>query len=252
MSNGRPAASLSIITVCRNALAEVEATAASVNTGKPDWVEYIVVDGASSDGTPDRLAAGLPGVDVYVSEPDSGLYDAMDKGVELASGNYVMFLNAGDKLVDTYKTTVGDLLKHDDFDLIVGSWIYAKEGLADRLCKPNPAGIEQGMSVNHQATLCRRDYFLALGGFDTHYSLAADYDFVLRAIQAHARIHTVDATLVSFAAGGLSAQLLVRYRRQVIRSQFIHRSRGRYRALVTYHLRGVLYHWVVKYLRLKR
>jgi putative colanic acid biosynthesis glycosyltransferase len=243
---------LTIITVCRNARADLRQTAASVHHNKPDWVEYIVVDGASNDGTLDDLRAGVPGLDRYVSEPDSGLYDAMNKGAKLAAGSYVMFLNAGDLLLETYSDPVHRTLVDGRFDLVFGQTLFAKPGVADRVQRPEPGRLEEGMFVNHQSTLCRTAHFLASDGFDTSYSLAADYDLMLRSVKRAAKSSVVDVRLVSFAAGGLSTQMLVKYRRQVIASQFRNRSSKRYSALVTYHLRGVVYYWAVKYLRLKR
>ena len=87
----------SIITICYNAAAVIERTLQSV-TGQ-SWAdkEYIIVDGASKDSTLDIVGKYREGIDILVSEPDKGLYDAMNKGLKLATGDYVLFMNAGDR-----------------------------------------------------------------------------------------------------------------------------------------------------------
>ena len=90
---------LSIITVCYNCTSSIEKTVKSILAQKEDSVQYIVIDGASSDGTLDVLKQYSNKIDILVSEPDEGIYDAMNKGIGLAEGKYLLFINAGDILL---------------------------------------------------------------------------------------------------------------------------------------------------------
>src|SRR6478672_11457802 len=91
---------VSIVTVVRNASRQLADTIESVRRQTYPSVEYIVVDGASTDSTADVLRRNLPKIDKWISEPDSGIYDAMNKGKAMASGAFAMFVNAGDTFVD--------------------------------------------------------------------------------------------------------------------------------------------------------
>ena len=93
---------LTIITVCLNSEAVIEPTLRSILRDKPAELEYIVIDGASTDAPLDILGRYEQGIDILLSEPDDGIYDAMNKGTRLASGDYVLYLNAGDLLHEAF------------------------------------------------------------------------------------------------------------------------------------------------------
>ncbi|MGZ0708188.1 glycosyltransferase family 2 protein [Coraliomargarita sp. W4R53] len=185
---------ISIITVCFNARAALAATQASVFAQDSDDFEWIVIDGASGDGTvADLQALDDPRVN-YLSEPDRGIYDAMNKGLARARGEFVWFLNAGDVFYD--ETVLGQVsAAYPSADIIFGEAMVRSEdgrvlGLRsevlphqcpDQLLK---AGFKRGMLVSHQAFVVRRD---CAPMYDLSYQLSADLDWMLRILDAAPR-----------------------------------------------------------------
>ena len=121
-------AKLSIITITYQAEKYLERTIQSVlNQGHQDAIEYIVIDGASKDATLAIIEKYTNQIDQFVSEPDKGIYDAMNKGLQRASGDYVIFMNAGDRFAD--EKTVGQLISamESNPDVIVGDAMFVDE-----------------------------------------------------------------------------------------------------------------------------
>jgi len=194
---------LSVITICRNSRAALLRTAGSVLPQLGPQVEYLVVDGGSDDGTKEellRLAA--PGVR-WVSEPDQGISDAMNKGVSLTTGEWVAHLHAG----DTYLPGAVDCILREiaagDADVLCG-WMLKEEERGEVLCRSEPSGLAWDMTVNHPSAIVRRELFDRLSGFDLTLRNAMDYDFFLRAALAGARFRVIERPLTRFASGGQS------------------------------------------------
>lgn len=182
----------SIITVTYNAAATLPPTLRSVGEQTCRLFEHLVIDGASTDGT-QRLAtdAGIKETVVY-SEPDKGLYDAMNKGLSLAKGEYVIFLNAGDSFhsPDTLQS-IADAIMENDFPGIV----YGQTDIVDserrrigerHLRAPETLTLKSfanGMVVCHQAFVALRRI---TGPFDLRYRFSADYDWCIKCLQ-HSR-----------------------------------------------------------------
>ena len=158
----------SIITVTYNAAAVIEDTLQSVITQTYKNIEYIIVDGASTDRTMEIIGRYRKHIHTVVSEPDHGLYDAMNKGIRLATGDYVCFLNAGDELHedDTLQLIVHSLTGLTGLpDVIYGrTAIVDEEGHFLRMRRLEPPenltwhSFRQGMLVCHQAFFARRDH----------------------------------------------------------------------------------------------
>lgn len=187
-----------VITVTFNAERWIERTAESLFSQTDRDFEWIVVDGASKDRTVE-LAANYarPGIDKIVSEPDEGIYDAMNKGLALASGRYVNFLNAGDcyatpkalEIVREYAAGGADIV-YGDTILPVQSGVDRYRAAAQRL-QPFPLR----MPFFHQAMFTRRAIH---GQFDCTYRLAADYDLMARLLQSGAvAVHVPQALSVN-------------------------------------------------------
>jgi len=151
-------------------------------------VEHIIQDGASSDGTRaliEELTAGRPAARL-ISEPDDGLYDAMNRGVHAASGDYVLFLNSDDALAsDDVLNMAAARLAATRPDFLFGSTLHRAEDGSERMEKRmSLRAILQRMPFSHNSVFLKRDVFLALGGHDTEFRIAADYDLMLRLIRA--------------------------------------------------------------------
>ena len=177
----------SIITVTYNAGSVISPTLESVGRQSLDDYEYVVVDGASGDDTLARVkASGISGLRV-VSEPDRGLYDAMNKGLAMARGEYLIFLNAGDAFADTDVLARLARKAHEgDYDILYGQTQLVDA--ARRVIGPRhlvaPASLtadsfKQGMLVCHQAFVARRSM---APQFDLRYRFSADYDWCIRCL----------------------------------------------------------------------
>lgn len=195
---------LSIVTVVRNDPDGLERTGRSIHDQGVD-VEWIVIDGASTDETLDRLVGLTPSL--QVSEPDRGIYDAMNKGMRRATGEWITFLNAGDTYCErSTLTRVYDWLHGNSAQWGFGAVRNIDaSGRATGIQCASPfttLGLAFGnTTVPHQATFLRRDFALSLGEFLTDGGTAADQEFLLRAAQRHPPAELV-WPLVDFRVGG--------------------------------------------------
>lgn len=206
----------SIITVTRDNLAGLQGTQESLQSQTCRDFEWIVIDGASLDGTVEFLKTAA---EQWISEPDHGIYDAMNKGINRAASEYLLFLNAGDRLAapDTLEKIAAALpqTRHPGAsrDLVnsreenaLPDFIYgdSREG---QFYKParGHTRIAQGMFTHHQAMLYRR---AAIGGlrYDLYYKIAADYDFTARFLKSARGILYLQFPLCIFEPGGVSQQ----------------------------------------------
>lgn len=206
MTEAQPA--LSIVTVVRNDARRLLRTLESVARQKSDRIEYLVVDGASSDGTPDLIRSHQGLIDRWVSEPDAGIYDAMNKGTRLCTGRYLMFLNAGDELIADVATLVeaspGEcVLLYGRANMLFpdGSLSYVK-GKRIR----SPQRFLKGMPLCHQAIIYRRD---VMPSYDTSFLIMSDRLLTYRLVREFgmARTRYLDATLVNYYEDGYSNSL---------------------------------------------
>jgi glycosyltransferase involved in cell wall biosynthesis len=203
-----PSPKISIITVVFNGEKHIGRTIESVTGQTYRNLEYIIIDGKSTDRTLE-IIENYKGIHRLVSEPDQGLYDAMNKGLQLANGDYVWFLNSGDQIYsrDTVEQMVAGLKGMPDI-IYGGTMIIneAQEEIGDRRLKPpqnlNWKSFRQGMVVCHQSILVKREIAPA---FDLEYRLSADIDWAIRAAKAATRIHNSGLILSRFLEGGLTA-----------------------------------------------
>ena len=198
---------VSVITIVFNGEHHIGRTVESVTSQTYEPVEYIIIDGNSTDKTLE-IIAGHKGVDLLVSEPDSGLYDAMNKGLRLATGDYVWFLNSGDQIYsyDTVERMMEGVTGMPD--IIYGSTMMIDEQqneIGDRRLKP-PLNLtwksfRQGMVVCHQSIIVKRDL---APEYDLEYRFSADIDWAIRATKSATQIHNSKLILSRFLEGGLT------------------------------------------------
>lgn len=168
---------ISVITVCYNAAVYVEKTIQSVLAQTCASMEYIIVDGCSSDGTMDIIHRYGSRIHQVLSEPDNGIYQAMNKGVKMAHGEWVIFMNAGDVFCNPQ--TLNEILPYlqTDASLVYGD-IQKKDRQGNIVIKPaEPPHNAHRMFFCHQALFCRTN-LLHHFPFDEHYHLSADFKFV--------------------------------------------------------------------------
>lgn len=203
----------SIITVTYNAGKVLEDTIQSVITQTYKNVEYIIVDGKSTDGTMDIVNRYCEHIHTIVSEPDKGLYDAMNKGIDLATGDYLCFLNAGDELHedDTLQLIVHSLNGEKELpDVIYGETaIVDEEGhflRMRRLSTPEHLtwkSFQHGMLVCHQAFMPRRDLAVK---YNLKYRFSADFDWCIRIMKKSRVLHNTHLTIIDYLNEGMTTR----------------------------------------------
>lgn len=221
----------SIITVCRNAGKTIEETIVSVENQIYSDKEFIVIDGASTDETLAVVNKHKSSVSVFVSEPDEGIYDAMNKGVGRATGDYLIFINADDRLYDknVLENVAQAILGNGESpDLVFGGQLDADAGgkvvPAKNLERLDKYAMFRGFFA-HQAIFAKRELFDKIGKFDTSYKICADWDWILRAILAGAATLKVPFVISIFRCGGASGTagqsgLLKKEGKRLIRKNF--------------------------------
>ena len=201
---------LSVITVCRNAAATIGGTAESVNAQTCRDFEWIVVDGASTDGTLQVLAPYNACIAKLVSEPDQGIYDAMNKGLALARGRWVFFLNADDRFC------AHDVIERLRPSLVTESrLVYGNVVLCDSargFQKRSGRRFQKSDAIrcrfpHHQAAFIERTWLQAQGGFDLRFGLSADVHVLGKALRDAAASRWVDIDVAEFNVGGASSGL---------------------------------------------
>ncbi len=195
---------ISVVTVVYNGKENLEQTIKSVLNQTYRNVEFIVIDGGSTDGTLDIIKKYTDQIDYWVSEPDSGIYDAMNKGASLCTGDYVAFLNADDWYnADTIQSVVSALAETDAAYIFGNVDIYDK-GVFEFTLKERLKEYKIKMPFGHPSLFVLKKYLLT-NPFDTQYKVVADYNFVLGLIKQNLPHHYIDKSLVNFRAGGISS-----------------------------------------------
>lgn len=204
-SSDRPL--VSVITVCYNAHDTIAQTFASIRNQSYDAIDYIVVDGASDDGTLDVIRAHEDMISYYVSEPDSGLYHAMNKGIELAQGAYILFLNADDWLAAHAIETLVEAADYAGVDIVsaLGRYIDPAVGSSQVMrALPFDDSTLLRMPLRHETMLVPAALYDAIGPYDTRYRIIADRHWTARAFEAGATSYVVPQPLLNFRTTGVS------------------------------------------------
>ncbi len=198
----------SIVTIVYNRADEIELTLKSVQQQSCRDYEYLVIDGNSNDGTREILERYRSDIDTLISEPDKGIYDAMNKGLQHASGQYILFLNAGDRFADVeVLSDVQRQLQKTPCDALYGDHIiqYPDGSRLHQQAPDNLDNLYKRMQFSHQAL------FLDTGqarliGFDTRYRIAADYNMIFQAYLKGLRFEHFKRPICLFEPGGASDQ----------------------------------------------
>jgi len=217
---------LSIITVCFNSEVTLCETIQSVKHSKSPNVEYIIVDGASTDSTHSIICKHMECIDILISEPDEGIFYAMNKGLSAASGEFVAFLNSDDVYlpgaIEAILTAIS--CKGSDVDVFYGDWIAVR--LNGSICYRHASqNVRFKYSLCHQSIAMKRSIFPSPLGFDQKFRLCSDFDLILRIQQYAARFEHLSLPLVRFSESGASSRYL---RKSAYESIVIVMRRGRF------------------------
>ncbi len=198
---------ISIITVVFNAQDFIEKTILSVVNQTFKNIEYIIIDGKSTDNSLSIINNYKTSINKIISEKDNGIYDAMNKGLKIASGEYVLFLNAGDEFYDT--TVLETIFKtNSNADVYYGNTAvinFNGEIIGDRrLTPPNNLtwkSLKYGMCVSHQSFIAKR---LLCDYYNLNYKIAADIDWVINVLKQADSINYTNQYISKFLEGGVS------------------------------------------------
>lgn len=193
---------LSVILVCKNPGSRLAAALESVWSQQRVAPEIIVIDGASTDGTAAWLEAHRHRIATLVSEPDEGVYAAMNKGLALAHGDWVLFLGADDRLVgDMILSEVLNWARKTEAGVVAGEAAYDDGRIYRLRARVNPL-IRN--FVHHQSAFYRRTLFTESGDFDTSLAIQADYELNVRLWKNHVRFKPIPLRIAACATHGLS------------------------------------------------
>jgi glycosyltransferase involved in cell wall biosynthesis len=201
---------LSVITIVYNNVQDIERTMASVINQTYPYIEYIVIDGASTDGTKEAILKNSSSISTFISEPDKGIYDAMNKGLALATGDYVLFMNSGDEIysndtvakVFASSTTAADIY-YGETEMFNERW----ESLGQRRHQTPQnfswKSFRYGMSISHQAIYIKRSL---TSPYDLKYKYSADIDWILKAAKKATVVVNTHMYVAKYLVGGISKQ----------------------------------------------
>jgi len=238
---------ISIVTVVFNGEKYLEETIQSVINQTYDNVEYIIIDGCSTDGTLDIIKKYEHAIDYWVSEKDSGIYDAMNKGIHVATGYWINFMNADDLF---YSTSVLDVVAHAILKTTANPVVvYGKVNLINsknsivatisnewKLAKK---GLKSVMTIPHQAAFTSTKRILEAGLFNTKYKIAGDYDLTLRVLNGYDALFIDNLVVAGRRLEGVSSnpsnsiKMLLEFRQAQKDNGFLYPSLG----------------WILAYLR---
>ncbi len=217
------AVKITVITVVKNGRDFIADTIESVVGQSHGDLEYIVIDGGSTDGTVEIIKAYEARIAKWVSEPDGGIADAFNKGLANASGDYILMLNSDDALAGpgVLDAMVGELARHNfpamiygDYDIIdreSGGFLYRGSVQLTR------EGLLRGQVLPHPCLLARRSYFEQYGNFDVTFRIAMDYEWLLRGAFSERIVH-VSSLVSRIRDGGLSTRDRNRVVDEIIRA----------------------------------
>lgn len=206
--NSKSEPKISVVTVNLNHAQGLTKTLENVRAQTFRDVEQIVVDGGSTDGSLDVIRAAAPTIAHWVSEPDSGVYNAMNKGIRMAAGEYVLFLNSGDSLAAP--DVLEGVFRDDDSDcgIIYGDTLRNTPGGGVEL-RATPERLTPlafyKFQVCHQSIIYRRSLFDEHGGYDETFRILADAEFNVRCLRAGVKARRVEFPIARYEGGGVSA-----------------------------------------------
>ena len=201
---------ISIITITFNSATTLQRALDSVQQQTYKDIEHVIVDGASTDGTKDLIAAyaGKHKNVRWISEPDDGIYNALNKGIALATGDVIGFLHSDDVFASPdVITQIAAALEQNKVDVVYGDLQYCRGEKVVRRWKSNaydPRSLKFGWMPPHPTVYVRREVYERVGKYDEWFRISADYDMMIRIFQAGCSSYYIPSVLVCMETGGAS------------------------------------------------
>ena len=198
---------ISVITVCFNAEKYIEQTIKSVIDQKNCDIEYIIIDGASTDNTKTIIRRYELDITKWVSEPDKGIADAMNKGLDLATGDYLLFLHADDYLASSNSVSEASIYMENNADIYAFDILFrTKENEVRKKTRAFGLRTYFKTPVMHQGAFCKKELLEKLNGFEEGYKVVMDYDFFYRAYKCNASMEIHHYVLSVMRDTGVSSR----------------------------------------------
>lgn len=196
---------LSIITVCFNSEKTIEETINSIIYQKTKDVEYIIVDGASTDKTMEIVGKYKDSIDKVISEKDNGISDAFNKGIDLAEGEIIGIINSDDMILPgAIDTLINEIKPETDIYFGQGIRYFSKDKCKRYLVDSDYQSLHTTMSFCHPATFVKKSAYDKWGDFNTNYKFVMDRELLLRMLNRGAKFQYTDSYLVVYRMGGMS------------------------------------------------
>lgn len=196
---------ISIITVCYNSSKTIERTIQSVISQPYNDLEYIIVDGGSTDGTLDILEKYKRDIAIVISEPDCGIYDAMNKGIRCASGDAIGIINSDDWYEYGVVNKVVNYFKNNNVGVVYGKILVID--MNEKVIEPEEYSLSTiwyQMMVPHPSVFIKKEIYEKFGLFDLKYKISSDYELMLRLYSSHVDFGYIDEVIAYFRSGGAS------------------------------------------------
>jgi len=200
---------LSVITIVYNNVRDIERTMLSVLNQTYPNIEYIIIDGNSTDGTKDIIYKYKDKLAQFISEKDNGIYDAMNKGLALATGDYVLFMNSGDEIyapvtvAEVFDSQPGADIYYGETEMFTDQWISMGQRRHQAPESFNWQSFKYGMSISHQAIYVKRSL---AEPYDLQYQYSADIDWIIKAAKNSSNIVNTHSYVAKYLVGGISKQ----------------------------------------------
>lgn len=232
---------ISVITVAYNSQKTLQRTIDSVKSQSNDKIEYIVIDGKSSDNTVRILEENSSFITNWISEPDKGIYDAMNKGLRLSRGKYIIFMNSDDWFEESALPRVLPVLESSSASIVYGHtniWldgVFIGKKIADPI---SPGKIPLRMPFSHQSCFVLRSTMESLGGFSLDYKVVSDFDMIISILKCKkSEVLEINFPVSGFSVGGASSNIKMSARERLL----IHLKHG-LNPIIAYFLFG---HWML-------
>ena len=200
---------VTVVTVIYNDANDVEAVIKNIRSQTYPQIEYIVIDGGSTDDTLDILRRHNDEIDYWISEPDRGIYDAMNKGVNLARGQWINFMNAGDAFYNTETISTVMNTAPADADLVYGHTYYRDGDTLTLIETYDISTLWMSMIFSHQSLFVRTE-LLRKHPFNLRYAITSDYEFIYHCYVNNRKFHDTRQIVAVHSVDGVSEERIIK------------------------------------------